>query len=231
MSTRDRSETFNQLLSYGKTLDVHTFDILLGHENYAFKYDYYYSMKTAEIVENVYDYPNFINISSLSSYTDNYKKEGYFTRLNYNYNNLYYLTLSYRKDGSSRFAKDKRWGNFYSVGASWRISEEVFMQDFDWINNLRLRASYGETGNDDVLDSDGYTSYYPYQTLYDLGINNALEAGAIFQFWQIKIYYGNLRHHLISLLNFQFLISYQECWNISEKTPETCYSMSQFRHQ
>ncbi|MGI6048621.1 MAG: SusC/RagA family TonB-linked outer membrane protein [Petrimonas sp.] len=180
LSTRDRSETFNQLLSYGKTLDVHTFDILLGHENYAFKYDYYYSMKTAEIVENVYDYPNFINISSLSSYTDNYKKEGYFTRLNYNYNNLYYLTLSYRKDGSSRFAKDKRWGNFYSVGASWRISEEVFMQDFDWINNLRLRASYGETGNDDVLDSDGYTSYYPYQTLYDLGINNALEAGAYF---------------------------------------------------
>ena len=180
LSTRSRSETFNQLLSYGKTFDTHTFDILLGHENFAYKYDYYYSMKTNEIVEGVYDYPNFINISSLSSYTDNYKKEGYFTRLNYNYNNLYYLTLSYRKDGSSRFAKDKRWGDFYSVGASWRISEEEFMSGYDWINNLRLRASYGETGNDDVLDSDGYTSYYPYQTLYDLGVNNATEAGAYF---------------------------------------------------
>jgi outer membrane receptor protein involved in Fe transport len=54
------------------------------------------------------------------------------------------------------------------------------MQDVSWINNLRLRASYGETGNDDILDSDGNSSYYPYQTLYELGINNGTEAGAYF---------------------------------------------------
>ena len=180
LSTRTRSETFNQLASYAKTINAHSFDLLLGHESYSYQYDYYYSMKTAEIVEGVYDYPNFINISSLSSYTNTYRKEGYFSRLNYNYNDLYYLTLSYRRDGSSRFAKDKRWGNFFSVGGSWRISEEDFMSDIAWVNNLRLRGSYGETGNDDILDEDGYTSYYPYQTLYSIGINNGDEAGAYF---------------------------------------------------
>lgn len=180
LSTRIFSETFNQLVTYQKSIDKNNFDILLGHENYAFKYDYYYSMKTREIVPNVYDYPNFTQISNLSSYTDNYKKEGYFTRLNYDYDDRYYGSFSYRRDGSSRFSKDNRWGNFFSFGASWRITQEEFMQDVSWINNLRLRASYGETGNDDILDSSGSSSYYPYQTLYDLGINNGKEAGAYF---------------------------------------------------
>jgi hypothetical protein len=66
LSTRIFSETFNQLVTYQKSIDKNNFDILLGHENYAFKYDYYYSMKTREIVPNVYDYPNFTQISNLS---------------------------------------------------------------------------------------------------------------------------------------------------------------------
>jgi hypothetical protein len=93
-------------------------------------------MKTREIVPNVYDYPNFTQISDLSSYTDNYKKEGYFTRLNYDYDDRYYGSFSYRRDGSSRFSKDNRWGNFFSFGASWRITQEEFMKNVTWINNL-----------------------------------------------------------------------------------------------
>ena len=182
LSTRVLTETFNQLLTYEKSLDLHSFDVLLGHENYGYKYEYYYSMKVGEIVDGVYDYPNFNNISSLSSYTDNYRKEGYFTRLNYNYDSRYYMSFSYRKDGTSRFAKARRWGDFYSIGGSWRISNEKFMENINaaWIDNLRLRASYGETGVDGVLDADGENSYYPYQTVYDLGINNGPEAGAYF---------------------------------------------------
>ncbi|RNC63325.1 SusC/RagA family TonB-linked outer membrane protein [Proteiniphilum sp. X52] len=181
LSTRTFSETFNQLITYERSIDdLHNFDILLGHENNSYKYDYYYSMKTNEIVEGVYDYPNFTNISNLSSYTNLYRKEGYFTRLNYDFDHRYYLSFSYRRDGSSRFSKENRWGNFYSLGGSWRISQENFMQDLHWVNNLRLRTSYGQTGVDDVLDEDGYSDYYPYQTLYSLGINNGLEAGAYF---------------------------------------------------
>lgn len=181
LSTRTLSETFNQLVTYERSIDdLHNFDILLGHENNSYKYDYYYSMKTNEIVEGVYDYPNFTNISSLSSYTNLYRKEGYFARLNYDFDHRYYLSFSYRRDGSSRFSKDNRWGDFYSFGGSWRISQENFMQNLHWVNNLRLRASYGQTGVDDVLDEDGYSDYYPYQTLYSLGINNGSEAGAYF---------------------------------------------------
>ena len=73
-----------------------------------------------------------------------------------------FASLSYRHDGSSRFAKENRWGDFWSFGAGWRISEEAFMKDVKWVNNLKLRASYGETGNDNILDSDGDPDYYPY---------------------------------------------------------------------
>lgn len=179
-STRSLTQTFNQLISYNRSFGNHNFDVLVGHENYSYKYEYLYGMKTQETIAGMYEFGNFVNISSLSSYTDEYKKEGYFTRINYDYNHKYYGSLSYRHDGSSRFSKDNRWGNFWSFGASWRISEEDFMKDLQWVNNLKLRASYGETGNDAILDSGGDADYYPYQTLYYLGYKNGTEAGAFF---------------------------------------------------
>jgi len=180
MSTRTLTQTFNQLITYSKSIGNHNFDVLLGHENYSYKYEYLYGMKTQETVSGMYEFGNFVNISSLSSYTNTYKKEGYFGRINYDYAHKYYASLSYRHDGSSRFAKENRWGNFWSFGAGWRISEEAFMKDVKWVNNLKLRASYGETGNDNILDSDGDPDYYPYQTLYGLGYKNGSEAGAYF---------------------------------------------------
>ena len=118
----------------------------------------------------------------MDSYTREYKKEGYFARLNYDFDDKYYVTDSYRRDGASRFSKDNRWGNFWSFGASWRISQEDFMENLTWVDNLKLRASYGETGNDAIYytDDDTHQDYYPYQTLYNLGINIGLEAGLYF---------------------------------------------------
>lgn len=179
-STRALTQTFNQLITYNKTFGQHNIDLLLGHESYSYKYEYLYGMKTQETVAAMYEFSNFVNISSLDSYTDKYRKEGYFGRVNYDYADKYYASLSYRHDGSSRFSKENRWGNFWSFGASWRISQEKFMKDITWINNLKLRASYGETGNDDILKSNGNSDYYPYQTLYGLGYNNGTEAGAYF---------------------------------------------------
>ena len=179
-SSRSNTQTFNQLINYTKAFGDHHLEALLGHENYFYKYEYLYGMKTEETMKDLFEFGNFVNISSLSSYTDNYKKEGYFGRVNYDYANKYYLTVSYRRDGSSRFSKDNRWGNFWSFGASWRISEENFMKDIKWIDNLKIRASYGETGNDAILDSNGDSDYYPYQTLYGMGYKNYNEAGAYF---------------------------------------------------
>lgn len=177
LTTRTLTQTFNQLINYSKSFGKHSFDVLLGHENYEYKYEYEYAMKLGEVISGIYDFENFTSISELSSFTNRYRKEGYFGRLNYDYADKYYLSVSYRHDGSSRFSKDNRWGNFWSFGASWRISEENFMKDVNWIDNLKLRASYGQTGNDAILDADSDASYYPYQLLYTLGINNATESG------------------------------------------------------
>lgn len=79
----------------------------------------------------------------------------FFGRANYGYNDLYMATLSYRREGSSRFGKNNRWGNFWSVSAGWRISKEKFMQNVAFINDLKLRVGYGVTGNNDF--GNGYT--------------------------------------------------------------------------
>lgn len=74
----------------------------------------------------------------------------YLARVNYNYRNRYFLTAAVRRDGSSRFGASNRWGYFPSVSAGWLISDERFMKDVSWINNLKLRASYGVAGNNQI---------------------------------------------------------------------------------
>jgi TonB-linked SusC/RagA family outer membrane protein len=165
---------FNEMLTYKKTFGDHDVDILAGHENYSYQRQYSYGFRQGEIVAGLHEFGNFVNINSLSSYTDTYTKEGFLFRANYNYKDRYYGSLSYRRDGTSRFYKDNRWGDFWSFGASWRLDQEDFLADISWINSLKLRASYGETGNDNL------NTYYAYQTLYNVGYNNKDEPGIYF---------------------------------------------------
>jgi hypothetical protein len=96
-----------------------------------------------------------------------------FGKADYNFANRYYLSGSFRRDGSSRFSKTSRWGNFFSIGASWRISNEAFMESTKgWLDNLSLRGSYGTSGNDKlyVRNSNGTTGdeiLYAYQAYYE----------------------------------------------------------------
>ncbi|MTK52274.1 MAG: TonB-dependent receptor [Paludibacter sp.] len=92
----------------------------------------------------------------------------YFGRFNYTYNNKYLLTASLRRDGSSRFSPDTRWGLFPSAALAWRISEEPFLKDSKTISNLKLRLSYGVTGQQDLTSND-----YPYMGTYRLSDNYA----------------------------------------------------------
>lgn len=109
-------------------------------------------------------------IASLSSYPQEYMVEGYFGQFTADYNNKYYASLSLRFDGSSVFHKDHRWGTFWSVGASWRINQENFMKEVKWIENLKLRVSYGVQGNDYLLlPGSAYRAYTPYTSLYQIG--------------------------------------------------------------
>ncbi len=167
---------FNQILTYEKRLnEVHNINVLAGHESYAYTRDYFYGIKQGVIMPDNPELINYTTTNDLRTYYEEENIEGYFTRINYDYKDKYYVSASYRRDGSSRFSKDNRWGDFWSVGGSWRIDQEDFFS-VSWLNSLKLRAAYGETGNSGILDSDGYQFYYPWQTLYSIR-NNGTEAG------------------------------------------------------
>lgn len=155
------SVNVNQLVNYERTFnEIHNFSALVGHESYSREYTYQRGFKNQFIVDGIYELNNFVNTSTNTGYTTNKTTEGYLSRLKYNYDNKYYIEGSFRRDGSSAFHKDVRWGNFYSVGASWRMDQELFMSSIEWIDNMKLRASYGEVGNDDTGD-------FGYQALYE----------------------------------------------------------------
>ncbi|MBQ7998930.1 MAG: SusC/RagA family TonB-linked outer membrane protein [Bacteroidales bacterium] len=169
--SRNRSYTFQQQLTWNKTFNtIHDVEIFLGHENYHYRLNYLYGEKYGETLANKYDLINFATIDDLTDYEDNYKTEGYVGRAKYAYDNRVFLEASIRRDGSSRFHKDTRWGNFWSVGGSWMLSREKWMKDINWIDNLKLRASYGEVGN------DGSVGLYGYMALYGLYLNDGKPA-------------------------------------------------------
>lgn len=158
--TKQLSLTGNQVLSWAKSFGKHNVRALAGHENYKYKVLGISAEKTGFSYLGQTELNNGTLISSPpSSYEDNLRIESYFTNVNYDYNDRYLFSASWRTDGSSRFAPDVRWGNFYSVGAGWRISQEEFM-DVKWLNELKLRASYGEQGNEDIGLFYQYRDYY-----------------------------------------------------------------------
>ena len=159
--------TFNQLLNYNRTFnDKHEVNVLLGHEFYSYEQNYLEASRSG-LVQGIYEAVG-ATINSAQSSTKDHRIESYFARLNYGFDNKYYVDASWRTDGSSRFAPDTRWGNFWSVGASWRISQEKFMKNLNWLDNLTLKASYGVQGNEGLLNSDGTENFYGWQGYYDI---------------------------------------------------------------
>jgi len=158
---RYKNWAFQQQLHWSHEFGVHSVDALIGHENYHYTYNYLYGYKTTQVFAGVNNLNNFTDITSLYDYNDTYRTESYLGRVRYGYDNKYNVEASFRRDGSSRFSKDSRWGNFWSLGANWVISNEDFMKKFDWVNYLKLRADYGEVGN------DAGSGYYGYMALYN----------------------------------------------------------------
>ncbi|MAU26502.1 MAG: SusC/RagA family protein [Muricauda sp.] len=149
---RRQVENFNQILTYRKSFGNHNLDLTLGHESFDRTFSDIDGLKTIQAANGIFELDNFSNIVSLGGSSTRKSIEGYFSRLNYNFDNKYYISGSIRRDGSSVFDRETRWGTFYSVGGSWRIDQEDFLQNSSVINRLKLRASYGEVGNDDLGD-------------------------------------------------------------------------------
>jgi TonB-linked SusC/RagA family outer membrane protein len=97
-------------------------------------------------------------------YSPDDKLLSFFGRLSYDFKNRYLLTATYRADGSSKFSKGNQWGYFPSAAVAWKISEEEFLKNADWINTLKIRLSYGESGNNNIPSGQQIQSYLSSQT-------------------------------------------------------------------
>ena len=135
-------------LNYIKSFDKNNLNILLGQEAYSEGYN--------NLDASVQDFPTIPGITYPSSGASNYSISGgrndsslasFFGSANYNYDRKYYFSASARYDGSSRLSQENKWNMFWSVGGSWRISNEPFMQNVNLINSLNLRGSYGTAGS------------------------------------------------------------------------------------
>ena len=171
---RTTSLTWNNILNWNKTFGDHTLDIMLGHELYSYNKTWTYAYGEGIMQMDQYELASTTMNWDNDSYRNRYTLLSFFGKVDYNFLNKYYLSASLRRDGSSRFHPDNRWGNFFSVGASWRISKEKFLEDQTWIDNLSLRGSYGTSGNDKLIlrnTSTGVSSaddeiLYAYQGYY-----------------------------------------------------------------
>ena len=152
----------------------HNLNVLAGYELYKLKEQFLEGQNDHLFNPMVGELGNADGVSSrqTSSYTADYMTQGLLARVQYEYGNKYFASASYRRDGSSRFAPGHRWGNFGSVGAAWLISNEDFMGGVGWISMLKLKASYGVQGNDDLYPNSNYArKYYPYADNYTHSYN------------------------------------------------------------
>ena len=175
VSTQRTFSTNQQyLLTYNKTFNhIHNLDVLAGHENYNYKYQYLYGSREKIYNPNLPELNNGIMNQSNASYSQSYATEGWLFRVQYDYDGKYFGSASYRRDGSSAFHPDNRWGNFWSVGAGWLMNKESFLENQNWIDMLKFKISYGLQGNDNLLYMNGDRNYQPYMDQYTLTNNNS----------------------------------------------------------
>ena len=177
-STRTFGVNTQYLANYIHTFNnVHNFDIMVGYEQYRLKEQVLYGDNTNTYDPNIGELGNAVGTDkkTVNSYTDNYMTEGILSRIQYNYDGKYFLSASYRRDASSRFAPEHRWGNFGSVGGAWLMTKEKFLEDISWLNMLKYKASWGIQGNDHLLilvNGQYVNNWYAYKDQYTVSYSN-----------------------------------------------------------
>jgi TonB-linked SusC/RagA family outer membrane protein len=171
---RDITKSTNLIntLNYKKSFGNHNFNADLIQEAYKFELDGL-GAQGEGFLPGVFVLDGSTTPTGASGSVTEERISSYLGRLSYNYKEKYFLEGSYRKDGSSRFSSDVRWGDFFAVGGSWLVSEENFLKDSNTISNLKLKASYGELGNNRL------TSYFPYLQLFNTGWNELENTGVV----------------------------------------------------
>ena len=181
-----QSRTVENILTYAKDIQKHHFDITLLYASSRKKYH----DNTATGAKFINDELLWHNLGgggtqTAKSYTDLYTTVSQMGRLNYSYDSRYLFTFTVRRDGSSVFGSDNKYGTFPSVALGWNIANEKFMEKADWLNNLKLRLSYGKAGNEAIgvyetlakmsnaaltMDRQSATALYPSSRMGNSGL-------------------------------------------------------------
>lgn len=162
---RSWGTTMHFLLRYNRSFASHNFHFLAGYEQITYRNDNFNAFR------DDYALPQYVelNAGSIANWQNGgtaleWALRSYFGRLDYDYKGKYLVEANLRVDGSSRFASGNQYSTFPSFSAGWRISEEPFMKDVEWLSNLKLRGSWGELGNQQI-------GTYPFASVIDLGVN------------------------------------------------------------
>lgn len=130
--------------------DLQHLDATLGYDGYSYRSEYVFASGQNLYNPESYYVSNAIDQLRGGGAKSVYSTAGIFGRVNYSYDDKYFGNVSYRRDASSRFSPDNRWGDFYSASAAWLMNKETFMADVSWVDMLKLKASFGQQGNDNV---------------------------------------------------------------------------------
>ena len=159
INSQRRSLTTSNTITFQDQYDKHSVRLLAGQEANQYKYQYTYGM--SENLNPLIPYHQSGDSSKhpVEDYVSTRTLLSYFGILDYNFDSRYYLQASVREDGSSLFGSNSQWGLFWSVGASWNAHNEAFMKNFDWLQVLKFRASYGVNGNNNISLYQQYGTY------------------------------------------------------------------------
>ena len=176
-SSRTRGFDYQVIANYEFAIrNLHKFDLTAGFDNYEYKYTAISAQGQNLYNPDSYYVSNAIDQKNGYGSSTTYKTFGAFFRANYSYADKYLASFGFREDGSSRFAPKHRWGSFFSGSAAWVVSSEGFMDSVDWVNLLKLKASFGQQGNDDI------GNYYAYLDQYSVSGSNGLFSDSVLSY-------------------------------------------------
>lgn len=185
---RENYRKLNHIVNYNKSIGKHDVTAMAGFEEERF------FARTANITLQGLIDPDLDDLDVATEYksssgaTDEYTSRSWFGRATYAFDSRYLFEVNMRKDGSSRFAPDNRWGTFPAASAGWRISEEAFMAESrTWLNELKLRGSWGKLGNNSIGNYEWQQTYglvnYPFNSNTNLGLAPTAQANILLQ-WE-----------------------------------------------
>jgi TonB-dependent starch-binding outer membrane protein SusC len=204
------SYQINWFLNYEKQFDQHDISAMAVYEQAGSNGKYLFGRAEdllSSSIDQIFNASGDTERRWFSGNESQFARASWIGRVNYSYGLKYILEFSFRYDGNYKFAPDKQWGFFPSVSAGWRLSEESFMEDLDWLSNLKLRGSYGTTGSDSDIGAWRWTNIYQKTTGYIFGnsLQDGLRPGAMpnpditwstVTLWDVGLEYGVIDNKL-----------------------------------